>query len=64
MSTLPAQEVTGWSLQSTQSLVPNLALHQPILPVVLDDILILQSYFSGSLNHNPNTEKTDPTSKE
>ena len=32
--------------------------------IQLDDILKLQSYFSGSLNHNPNTEKIDPTSKE
>ena len=32
--------------------------------IQLDDILILQSYFSGSLNQSPNTEKIDPTSKE
>lgn len=32
--------------------------------IQLDDILILRSYFSGSLNQNANTEKIDPTNKE
>lgn len=49
MSTLPAQEVTGWSLQSTQSLVPNLALHQPILPVATGGALCQLGRSEGTM---------------
>lgn len=32
--------------------------------IQLDDVLTLQSSFSGLLDQNANTEKIDPTSKE